>query len=170
VVKPKRSKDNGLNARLVATLIAGGNTSFWLPVSAIAALVAIVTVPRLPAFKTGAQLNAQLLSGKFDNSEVGRQFATWFAEQPDRETQRDRFVQFALAMGCASGRVGERLMRSTMQSWKDPNRGFGSLLAAQLDELIVFDPPRNDADVEKQTLAIAEFERFKNELRVLDRA
>ena len=118
--------------------------------------------------KRGASLNSQLLSGRFDDSPLGLQLSSWFDENPNREVQRRRFVEAASAMGAPDARLGERVMRTIMRAWKETETGYGNILAEEFDEIIVFDPPTSDAQRERQENALAQLEKFKNELRRLD--
>jgi hypothetical protein len=131
-------------------------------------VIAFIVIPRVRALRTGARFTDQLLSGDFDHSQVGQHFASWFAENPTREIQRDRFVQFALGMGCPPPQVGERLLDCVMKVWSDPNARFGTLIGSHLDTLITFDPPQTPDQLDKQRLAQGQFEAFKQSLRQLD--
>jgi hypothetical protein len=140
----------------------------WLLVGSLAIVGAIIFVRLIRTLRTGAQLNHQLLSGKFDDTAVGKQFAAWFAGNPNREIQRDKFVRFALLMGSSGGRVGERVLHCIMQARKEPRLGFGSIIADELDKLIVFDQPSDADQAQKQKAAIDQIDSFKKELRLLD--
>lgn len=141
----------------------------WILTALVVVAVLLVLLPRFRTLRSGVQLNSQLLSGRFDDTDLGRQFASWFHENPNRELQRQRFVQLASAMGCPSGQLSERVMRSTMRAWKEPDTGYGSILAEQIDDLIVFDSPVTDAQRERQKVAASQLENFKSEIRRLDK-
>ena len=110
---------------------------------------------------------SSLMSGNFDDSDVGRQLAAWFAERPQRVTQRQVFVDL-LVQGLRSKpeSVAMRLMDCIMKSWGGEQ--FGHLLAQKLDEAITFDPPKDQAQVEHQRRARSMMDGYKQQLRALD--
>lgn len=116
----------------------------------------------------GRRLVTSLLSGRFDQSALGKQFSIWFAERPSRENQRAMFVRFTIGIGCPSGPIAERLMHCTMEAWRGQDVRFGALLAQEIDKVVVYDPPRNDAQVEQQRLAREALVKLKDMLRALD--
>lgn len=54
---------------------------------------------------TGRRLVNSMVSGEFDDSRVGQQFASWFREPPAREEQRQIFVQITTGLHCPTGMV-----------------------------------------------------------------
>jgi hypothetical protein len=135
----------------------------------IAVGVLILTaLPRVRALRAGATLSSEILTGQFGNSATGEQFGRWFREKQSRDIQRQRFVQFAAAMGCPNGKVAKRVMASVMLAWKDPRLPYGSLLADEIDRLIIFDPPTTPAQEAKQRDARGMLDEFKAQLRALD--
>jgi hypothetical protein len=116
----------------------------------------------------GRKLANSLLSGTFDNSAAGIQFASWFAECPEREEQRKMFVQLTLGLRCPSGVVAERLSHCIAETWRVPGARFGDLLAREVGGLITFDQPTSPEQVEQQNFAKRELEQFMSRLRLLD--
>ena len=52
-----------------------------------------------------------ILSGDFDDSQIGQMLAKWFKSRPQREEQRQLFVNILLAVGCPPARLAERTLR-----------------------------------------------------------
>jgi hypothetical protein len=77
-------------------------------------------------------------------------------------------VDLASALGVPSGRLGETVLRAVMQAWREPQIGFGHLLAAEVDRLIVFDAPPTPTQEAARQNAVTQLESFKSELRGLD--
>jgi hypothetical protein len=142
------------------------DAQIWI-IAVLAGLL-LILVPRLRTLRAGSRLNQQLLTGQFDSSSVGIQFATWFHEQPSRELQRQRFVELAIAMGYPAASVSIRVLRSIMRVWQSPQLAFGSSLADETDQLIVFDPATNPEQQEAQRKALAQLSDFKARLRQRD--
>jgi hypothetical protein len=55
-----------------------------------------------------------------------------------------------------------------MRAWKEPQIGYGSIIAEEINDLIVFDSPTTDAQKENQRIAISRLDELKSELRRLD--
>lgn len=131
-------------------------------------LAFVVVMSRLRAFRRDGEVQNQLVSGKFGDSSIGKEFAAWFAEDPDREKQRAQFVRAALSLGHPPRRVGQRVGRCIIKAWQYPDQGFGNLAAAELD-ILVFEAPRNAIQAEEQKTVLLQLEGCKNDLRALDR-
>ena len=129
-------------------------------------LAVFVLVRRRAALKPRDFPN-QFVSGKFDDSSLGKEFAAWFAEDPAREAQREQFVRAALSLGYPPRRVGQRVGRCIIKAWKYPDQGFGNLAAAELD-ILVFEAPRDAIRAEDQKSVRLQVEGCKNDLRALD--
>src|SRR5215472_8271106 len=117
---------------------------------------------------TRHKLVKSLLSGEFDNSRVGQQFAAWFKERPAREEQRQIFVQITLGLHAPSGIVGDRLLHSIMEVWRGHGAQFGDVLAQEIDRLIGFDAPKNAQQAEQQQIAKQGLANLQTRLRTLD--
>ena len=120
----------------------------------------------LRRLSAGNRLMSSLLSGEFDNSEVGKRLHSWFAERPARNTQRQLFIQTVCSLGAKPESAAAKLMDCIMKA-----RGgerFGDLLSRQLDEMITFDPPRDASQAEQQNQARALLNDFKKRLCSLD--
>ena len=116
--------------------------------------------------KAGNQMMSSLITGNFDNSELGKQLSAWFVERSARVTQRDMFVQVVCGMGVKPESAAMKIMDCIMKSWSGGQ--FGELLSRQLDEAIAFDSPRDSAQAEQQRNAKSLLEGLKQKLRVLD--
>ena len=117
---------------------------------------------------TGNRLVSSMLTGKYDESPVGQQFAAWFKERPACEEQRELFVQLALGFRCSGGVVADRLMHCIMEIWGGKGAWFGDMLAREIDHLITFDPPKNGQQAEQQRIAKQGLTDIKTRLRALD--
>jgi len=131
----------------------------------LALLVAATVIRRM---WTGNRLVTSLLTGEFDQSQIGRQFAAWFNERPERSEQRIAFVQIASRMGCSSGMVADRLMTCIMKAWRESGFLFGEALVQELELMIVFDSPTTPEQIELQQKGLAAFATLKERLRLLD--
>lgn len=116
----------------------------------------------------GRRLVNSLVSGEFDDSPVGQQFATWFRERPAREEQRQLFVQITLGLHCPSGVVADRLMHCIMEVWGGRGARFGDMLAQEIDRLITFDSPKSGQQAEQQRVAKKGLADLQTRLRALD--
>jgi hypothetical protein len=128
----------------------------------------LASAPFVRHFLLGRRIVTSLLSGRFDQSTLGRQLSIWFAERPSREDQRAMFVQVTIGIGCPSGPIADRLMRCIMEVWRGQGGRFGDLLAQEIDKVVVYDPPKNEAQVEQQRVAREALVNLKNQLRGLD--
>jgi hypothetical protein len=137
-------------------------------IAAAVVIALLVAAPLIRRTWTGSRLVTSLLTGQFDQSRVGRQFAEWFNERPARSEQRNSFVQFALGMGCPSGIVADRLMACIMKVWGGEGVAFGDTLVQELERLVVFDPPSTPEQVQLQQNALEQLANFKARLRSLD--
>ncbi len=137
----------------------------------IVALVVVVLVAIAPFVRRllrGQRLISSMLSGKFDQSPVGQQFAAWFNERPEREEQRKLFVDLALALHSPSGIVSERLMHCIMEAWGGHGARFGDLLAHEIDRAITFPEPKSAEQAEQRRIALEGLVEIKTRLRELD--
>jgi hypothetical protein len=129
----------------------------------------IVAVPLVGRMWKGDRFVNSLLTGEFDQSQLGRQCAAWFNERSTRSEQRSMFVQLTSGIGCPSGLVADRLMACIMKVWGGNGALFGETLVQELDRLVVFDPT-NATPVQLQQNASAKLEHYKARLRSLDSA
>jgi hypothetical protein len=109
-----------------------------------------------------------LLSGNFDGSPVGRQFAAWFAECPAREEQPQIFVQIMTGLHSPDGIVADRIMRCITEVWRDEGARFGNLLAQEIDRSITFDSPKSAEQAAQQRVAKHGLAELQTCLRALD--
>jgi hypothetical protein len=116
--------------------------------------------------KAGDRLMSSLIDGNFDNSEVGQSLAAWFTERPARVTQRNLFMEVVCRMGAKPESAAMRLMDCIMKAWGGEQ--FGDMLSRQLDEVILFDPPKDSAQAEQQHNALSLVNGLKQRLRSLD--
>lgn len=108
-----------------------------------------------------------ILSSDFDNSHVGQMLAQWFSSRPQREEQRQLFVNILLAMGSRPAPLAERTLRCVTRAMRG-EQNLGELLAREAEMIIVFDPPRTaeqDAQQRRGKEALAE---ITTRLRLLD--
>jgi len=113
----------------------------------------------------GNRFVTSLLTGKLDQSRVGRLLAEWFNERPAWAEQRDRFVHFSLGIGWPRGIVADRLMGCIRKVWCGDGDRFGDLLAQEIERLVVFDPPNTPEQTRLQRIALEKFSEFKARLR-----
>jgi hypothetical protein len=116
--------------------------------------------------KAGNQLMSSLITGDFDDSELGKQLAAWFTERPARVTQRNMFMEFVCAMRVKPESAAMRLMDCIMKTWGGGQ--FGDLLSQQLDDIIIFDPPRDSEQAEQQRNAKSLIDGLKQKLQAFD--
>lgn len=140
----------------------------YVIVAAAAVALLVLAAPLVRRMWRGNRFIASLLSGEFDQSSVGREFAAWFNERPTRSEQRNLFVQLAIAKGCPRGIVADRLMACIMKVWRGEGAAFGDILAQELERLIVFDTPNTPEQAQLQQNASEGFAYFKARLRSLD--
>jgi hypothetical protein len=117
---------------------------------------------------TGERFQASLLSGTFDDSRVGQAFAGWFEARPQREGQRETFVRVAIAMGCAPPIVADRVLSCIGEAMSGDRTEFGSLLANELDRLLVQDPPKSPQEALAHQKGAEVFAELKDWLRLQD--
>jgi len=118
--------------------------------------------------RSGSRFISSVLTGDFDESPVGRQFAAWFTEHPERSIQRDLFVKLTIGVGGPKGIVAERVIDSMMKVSGGGGAQFGDLLANQLDQIVVFSPPSTDEQAASQRVAKDTLNELKARLRALD--
>jgi hypothetical protein len=121
----------------------------------------------LGRIRSGSRFISSVLTGDFDESPVGRQFAAWFTERPERSIQRD-LVKLTIGVGGPKGIVAERVIDSVMKVWRGGGAQFGDLLANQLDQIVVFSPPTTDEQAASQRVAKDTLNELKARLRALD--
>jgi hypothetical protein len=137
---------------------------------AIAAVGIVITlvVGRLAYFAwLGGRMNNALLTGRFDQSQVGKTFTEWFRSRPEREQQRELFVQFALAMGQPHAHAAEQVLRCVTKAMGGQH-GLGDLLACEVGDMILYDPPQNAEQEMQQRISKQDLEDFMGRLRSLD--
>jgi hypothetical protein len=117
---------------------------------------------------TGRKLANSMLSGEFDDSKIGQQFASWFSERAAREEQRQIFVQLTIGLHCPSGIVADRLMHCVMEIWGGREGRFGDMLVQEIDRIVVFDPPKSAQQAEQQRVAKQGLAELESRLRALD--
>ncbi len=108
-----------------------------------------------------------ILSGDFDDSQIGQMLAKWFKSRPQREEQRQLFVNILLAVGCPPARLAERTLRCVTGAMGG-EQNLGELLAREAETIIVFDPPHTAEQEAQQRRGKEALAGIANRLRLLD--
>jgi hypothetical protein len=108
-----------------------------------------------------------ILSGDFDDSQIGQMLAKWFKSRPQREEQRQLFVNILLAVGCPPARLAERTLRCVTGAMGG-EENLGELLAREAETIIVFDPPQTAEQEAQQRRGKEALAGIADRLRLLD--
>jgi hypothetical protein len=140
----------------------------WILVCVLGLIVVVIAARALTQHRAGSLIATGLITGVFDNSPLGRQLWIWFEENPIRSEQRQRFLNFAAAMNLPPATAAEKVMRAIHVTWRPGGPAFGAALAGEVDELVVFYPPKDVVQTAAQERARAQLATFKDELHALD--